>query len=800
MTSRYDKKSGGKRLEKTGNFAASRFTHFVNRSGEPGVHDHLTIANATKGSDGQCYAIEEFAWTQKLSYLKAVYRDTLASEAIKAGYEISTDQHGCPQIRGLEDLVNLYSQRSMDVAELVSAAENIVGNDLSDAERKRLTMSSRGLDLIGFRAKWDSVRDSLSVQYLNTPDAPKARRNLLRAFENLVRSCADSDAPEPVETDSLIEGWRTLCDPEQLSRLMSMAGTQPSMPPRCVSVQEAVDWSVKHSFERLSVVPRWQLMREALRFGMGANLDLSELRNYIDNHAELLHRGEESTTRAHYAKECETIRWIEECNHNQGVRIPKIKATSLTDHQRIAVNELLASTDRFQALIGLSGSGKTQSTDALIKANTGCGFNVLALAPSTKSRDVIDHEERHTLQRFLVDKKLQSSLSSQDLIVLDEAGLSDFESIHHLMSLCLQRDWRLLMVGDPRQGTSVLAGDGLRVLLDRTDLKREWLSDILRQRPNPLYLKAIRLFSQGHATKAFALLDRMKVIYVLQGQQRIDAIADAYIEEIKAGRSCMVCQPSHRENDAVSLAIRERLKREGLISLEERTIQAHRTLGLTLAERQNVRSLRIGWIIEVMIGQDKGRSYEIRQIDQQRNVAFGVSKEGLRMKFDKGNAVAWQACQRLDLKCSVNDKLLTHSAMREQKGAQVQNGRVFTVAGFTKEGCPIAENGDIIETKSLSHAYCSTTARSQGDSADTVLFGSDRRSISYLNAKMSYIGCSRGRAKIGVYVEDKSGLLPVESKKGERVSSVEMIKFCLDLVRRRPTHRIKERVDIPITP
>src|SRR4029077_7731743 len=98
----------------------------------------------------------------------------------------------------------------------------------------------------------------------------------------------------------------------------------------------------------------------------------------------------------------------------------------------------------------------------------------------------------------------------------------------------------------------------------------------------------------------------------------------------------------------VNQEIREKLKAEGLLK-EERKISVYRTLGLTLAEREDVRNLRIGYILEMTIGPSKGQAFEVRWIDKEHNEAWGVNDQGLKVKFGKFNAEAWQACQRREI-------------------------------------------------------------------------------------------------------------------------------------------------------
>lgn len=774
-------------LETTENFCAAQFTHFSTRSGDPGLHTHLAIPNATVSSDGKIYALDATQWINRCSYFTSVYRDSLASQALRAGLELTTDKYGAPQLRKIEDLNVKLSARSVDIEAMVETAEEIVGSRLTDSERKRLVLGCRGIDLPNFREIWNSSKESLTLEYVNDPSAVKARRRFLGAFEAIVRNCSDQSAPEVIDLDD--RRWREMLDPEELGRLLSVAKEKPTKPPRCVTIEDAVDWSIKHCFSRDSVMVDWRLETQALRFAQGANLNLEELRKCIYDHPDLILRGNEATTFTHYKRECDAIKWVES-GKGKGVKLGKVKNPNLTKHQLEALNRLLENNDQFFCLLGKAGVGKTVLIDELIKANEAQGYRVVAVAPSTKSRDVINHHDLSTLQMFV---KKPKDIRPMDLLVVDEASMADTEQFHKVMQLAIQNRFRVLFSGDQFQHSSPSAGQPFRLLLSRTKIRREWLSEILRQRPDALegrYKRAIKQMSVGRVTEGFATLDRAGAITIAQGQDRINKMADKFMSERAMGRSVLVVNPSNAQNDAVSAEIRKRLKTDGTLG-EEREIQAHRSLGWTVAEREQCRNLRPGLVLEITQGATQGQTFEIRQVDDKRNVAFGVNEHGLRVKFDKGSAESWQVCQKRSMPVSIGDELVTHAAMKTKYG-KVKNGEEFTVKGFTSSGALITTEGKVIDTKNLSHSYCLTSHASQGIGKDVLIFGIDKDS-SWITKQLCYVASSRGKFNIFIFAESKH-LLLVE-KDASKKSAVELIKFVLDLTRLKKTRQIHHQIN-----
>jgi ATP-dependent exoDNAse (exonuclease V) alpha subunit len=267
-------------------------------------------------------------------------------------------------------------------------------------------------------------------------------------------------------------------------------------------------------------------------------------------------------------------------------------------------------------------------------------------------------------------------------------------------------------------------------------------------------------------------------------------MAEKYVAELKVGRSVIAIQPSHRENDLLNEEIRRRMRAEGIISGPDHIIQAHRTLGWTKAERENVRNLRPGFVLEITTGKDKGQTFEVRQVDGERSVAYGVNKAGLRIRFDKSNVDTWQACVRRDMPIAIGDTLVTHAAMKT-KGKEIINGHTFKVASIDASGAIHSDKGELIETKNLSHGYATTCHKAQSQTFDTVLCGFDRRSLNWINRKISYVSVSRGRTMIKVFTDSREDLVTAEKRTGDRMSAGELVEFYIARILKKRIERKK---------
>lgn len=767
----------------TGRFCAAHYRHDANRNLEPQLHDHVVVFNMTPFKDKGHYAVEARIWMDRCRYLTAVYRDALAHEAREAGFDVSLDKYGAPQIAGLEDLVEVFSRRTTELETLVARAEELAGTKLSNGEVKTIVFASRGLDLAKFEKRWAKNRDTLeALKDLHSADAEadQLRRSLLDGFTKLVRDASDGGLKE-ITTDEVIAAQRELLNAEQGARLQSAKDTQPN-PERTreiPSLDDCIEHAVSHCFERKSVVKDYDLLTAAIERGLGRNISLDALKQAAASRPDLIKgRAPELTTRAHLEREVDLIRWVNE-GKGKGRTMAFEPHSRLSPFQQKAVQDILESNDRITVMMGRAGTGKTFSLKEVVAANEKAGHQVFVTAPSNGARDVLRgeggpvFEGAESLQRFMASPSLKARLGKDDLIVLDEAGMASVEDLHGLLQFVQEKECRILLSGDTRQHSSVAAGDALHILLKRTDVRRAALFEIIRQKPDALdgqYLKAAKLFSQGRSTAGFAALDHANVIHEHKGKRRVDVLAEEIVKSLDEKQTVIAVNPSHRENDAVNGAVREWLTVKGTIH-GERTVSAYRSLGWTIAERKNVQNVKAGHIIEVTRGDDKGAAFLVEKVDAQTVTA--TDAQGRTREFTKSHAGMFDVCEPHELKVSVGDRLVTRAGVRSPKG-EIINGERITVQGFDEQGNVLSEKGKLITTKNLAHAYAMTSHKSQGDTADTVLFGLDRHSIRWADQKLAYVAATRGRTQIKVFVENKADLTGLQTRDGTRKAATDL--------------------------
>jgi len=266
-------------------------------------------------------------------------------------------------------------------------------------------------------------------------------------------------------------------------------------------------------------------------------------------------------------------------------------------------------------------------------------------------------------------------------------------------------DYRVLLV--LAQGKSIDAGDFFRFAI-QSGVHVDELHDMKRQSPEALdgrYLRAVQLFKKGRSTEGFRELLAAGCIHELKGQSRIEAHADAIIESEASGVTTIAANFTHRENTAVSDAVRSRMKAAGQLT-DERKLTTYSTLGWSDAQKKEVAKIKPGMVLELTRGKRKGNALKV--VSSGINSVHAMNDTGQLIKFTAANFKTFDVCEARPLQVAIGDKLLVRSG-----SGKLTNQQRLTVEGWDEHGNPIAD-GHAVTHRNLCHAYASTARSVQG--------------------------------------------------------------------------------------
>jgi ATP-dependent exoDNAse (exonuclease V) alpha subunit len=110
--------------------------------------------------------------------------------------------------------------------------------------------------------------------------------------------------------------------------------------------------------------------------------------------------------------------------------------------------------------------------------------------------------------------------------------------------------------------------------------------------------------------------------------------------------------------------------------------------------------------------------------------------------------------------------------------ARVNNGDIFTVDGFARNGDIKLSNGKLLP-KGFSHfafGYTDTSFASQGKTVDRVFIATGNESLRATNQQQWYVSVSRGREAAKIYVDSKEDVREAIQRSAARLSAVELTK------------------------
>jgi ATP-dependent exoDNAse (exonuclease V) alpha subunit len=382
---------------------------------------------------------------------------------------------------------------------------------------------------------------------------------------------------------------------------------------------------------------------------------------------------------------------------------------------------------------------------------------------------------------LLKNEQLQEKTKGQ-VLWIDEAGLVSSADMRKLMDVAKRHGNRVILSGDYTQHASVEAGDAFRLLEKEAGVKLVRLSEIRRQTV-PEYRKAIEAISQGTgkaAQKGFDALDRMGSIVEASGPERHGLLVADYLKAAEDGKSALIIAPTHSEGNKLTDELRRALKQRGALG-NEREFIARKSTGWTDAQKGDIRNYEPGMVVEFnqnAKGYAKGEKSVVAQDD---GGLYLLKTDGSRTPVPVNQAKRFDVFRTREIELAKGDRIrITKNGEArvdgQKKGTRVNNGDIFTVEGFTKEGDIHLEKGRLLprDWGHMSLGYVDTSYSSQGKTVDRVFIAAGNESLPAANQQQWYVSASRGREMAKVYVESKKDVRDAIARTGKRLSAVEL--------------------------
>ncbi|RPD93467.1 conjugative transfer relaxase/helicase TraI [Candidatus Pantoea deserta] len=490
------------------------------------------------------------------------------------------------------------------------------------------------------------------------------------------------------------------------------------------------------------------------------------------------------------------------------------KAAGLTDGQREAGNLILTTRDRFTAIQGYAGVGKTTQFRTVAAALTAAENrpDIRGLAPTHRAVSELSEAgiPAQTIASFLSESsQWQAAGQARDfrntVFVIDESSMNGNAQMASLMNVIAESGGRAVLSGDRDQLKSLESGAPFALALERSAADVAVMKEIVRQ--IPALKPAVEAVIAGNVREAVRIsaetsplsVPRQPDAYVPESSAMdgsslapagpagagveaekpdlIGMIADDYVGRTPEARdNTLIVTELNADREAINSAVHERLQAQGALGdgvtvpLLVRVNNSNADLG-----RQTFWEAQAGNVVR------RGEQYyRVGETDAESGV--------VRMTGLGGSADRWirpaelrkeevAVFREVEREISPGEKIRLTTTDRDRNLRASDTG---VVTGITEEGKITLDTGDrqlsfdptgLYADRHMDYGYAVTTYSSQGASVKYLigLFGEEgaRKMMAALDS--TYVQLSRAKEHVQTYFDNLSGWAArVESKSGRR--------------------------------
>ncbi len=528
------------------------FRHRSSRAGDPQLHTHVVVANATEGPDGRWSALDG-----RHLYAQARTAGFLYQSQLRAGLTERLSIEWGPVAKGAAELVGVpaelcagFSQRR---AEIVAAA----GRDATPGEYQTATLATR-----------PAKNAELSVPDLLAGWAERAEGFGWGPAEIGAWSEAALAPPDLFQPAGLAQSQGSPRSSEPASLRPSTESARADLVLGGLG-RELTD--LRSSFDQRHVL---QALAGHARRGVHVDV-LETLADRFLNRPDVVQLGD-----GRYGPVFSTVelleietRMVEHAVARRRAPLTSILNVDevLADYPSLTAEQVRmvrAVTRRggVRVVVGAAGSGKTFALAAANDTWTRDGSTVIGCALAARAARQLQTDtgiRSATLDALLteLDRPDRPGLSPQTVVVVDEAAMVGTRKLARLLDHAEHAGAKVVLVGDPRQLTEIEAGGAFAALGQRLGTT---LLVANRRQTDPIEREALAELRAGHVDRA---LDR------LAGHGRVSEGATS--TEV---RDQMIVDWHHataRGDDTIMLARR----RADVADLNQRVLVLRDTLG-----------------------------------------------------------------------------------------------------------------------------------------------------------------------------------------------------------------------------
>lgn len=725
---RYAETRINKLIQSVDNLCVAKFLHDTNRELEPNLHTHCLVMNLAKGADGQWRSATNGNLYHRKMFLGQIYRNELAQEVQKLGYEIEPRTDGLFELKG-------YTRKQIE------------------------SFSQRHLQILN---------------YLETQGWEDTTENRIKAL-----FATRKTKQKNVDRGELLELWKAEAEEFGMVHPVSGQPIQINM-----DFDELISQAIRHNEERTAIFTSEDI--ELFIVNSPTGKSFTQLESAIKAHPRLIIREGHPArfaTEESLEREKMTVAMMQDRRGKlppivsiQDIELPE----ALTPSQENAVHHALNSQDRVLGWVGVAGAGKTFTLKAMVDIVKQQGIDVSGFAPDASSAEVLGDEigiEVNTVAYQLI-RNIEPS-TKRKLWIVDEAGKLSAQEAYDLLQKSRLHNAQVLLIGDPKQLTAVNAGAPFKSLVEN-GLSNTRLKDFLRQK-DPIISRAVQLtyYNMGRESIDW-LKDHGKVIEVQDVEARAEQISAVYLQlSDEEQKQTLVLSGTHRERQAITAQIRQGLKEKRAIANQDFATEILSNKDMTNEQKQHARFYEVGDVLIPLKHHNslrRSQRYTITKIEGDNitlNDRITLNTKALKTPLFTEVFIRnqIQIAQGDRLKWSRNNRMLKRF-----------NGREFTIREIDQDKRQVKiqypsgrlDQFSLDDLNHIDHSIVGTVYSSQGKTSDRVLisFGNDPT----VNRESVLVALSRARHDAQIWTPNARELGAMADISNNQVNPSELLK------------------------
>ncbi len=524
---------GGAEFVHGNGFLAAAYPHRSSRAGDPQLHTHVLIANATKGPDGKWRRLYHPAIYNHAKTAGHIYEAQLRHElTLRLGVRWEQPRNGIAEIAGFDpEHLRAFSTRRQEILE--AAAPDASASGLRVATLATRTAKERDLSEESLRERWQAKaqeigldREAIAASF-GREQPGKTALSVEALAAKVTEHASHFDRREAIQAvaDSLPAG--------------APAREVEASADAFLACGQVIQIAESPKGARFTTQRIWELERGAL----ASAGQMAAERERAVVHEVLI------------------------------VRTLDSRPTMKPD-QVAMVRRLLGGGEGLIVVVGEAGAGKTYAVQAAAEGWSAAGVEVRAAAPTWRAANGLRSQglQATSVARLLgeLDRAVahdRSVLGQGSVLLVDEAGMVDSAALARLIDHARRSEAKLVLVGDPAQLGEIEAGGLFAAVAERSD--PIVLDEVIRH-SHELDREGARRIREGQGGESIAIYrSEGRVIVAADPEARREEMVRDWWQSFGAGEDALMLAKRNVEVERLNALAREVMRAEGRLGAEE---------------------------------------------------------------------------------------------------------------------------------------------------------------------------------------------------------------------------------------